>query len=479
MINLNREVFETIRGTYNPSQMFTFVSSYNPNDRGESLNGEDAKVLFHEKFHHWQTIMTGYGHLKWGANRSLSTDILEIWVNYSKETQGKAKIPIGYIIEDETKAAMTTTASIYTQKMSMGLFNLKERVFSNAEMIKYNLLDEEIVAPTINVIGEQRILNGIDIIECFAKYQEAIFGYIAYGIPFEETMNLENLYEEYYIPFIYFIEQVDKKRALEFPLICDLALQLKNIGFPKKNNKWEDNHPAWRFLKIVEALKNNTDIPYLDYSNIEETSKTYIDKILNVCNFETLDNMWQNHLEYINQVDLLMCEEMKKAVYFKLEYPWALAYPFYNYDIMTKINNFHPTAYKFLDTTTYPVSELDDSLWIAEIIFEYHLQAFAKQICGEISSYCIYRDEIQCGFTYYGLKGCEHYDKGCCSGSLNVNDGLQVKCRIDIEKNIADGCTFELFLKMSNIDIKDIEIQDKIYNINLDYISEKRKSLGL
>ncbi|MDU4934879.1 MAG: hypothetical protein E6X43_06075, partial [Peptostreptococcaceae bacterium] len=381
----------------------------------------------------------------------------------------------GYIIEEETDEAVRATASIYIQMLMMKLFYLKERKFVDNEMIKFNFVDEDVIAPKINVMGDDKILNGIDIIECFAKYQEAIFAYIIFGIPFEETMNFENLYEEYYIPFLYFIEQVGNSRLIEFPLVCDLALQLKSISLSKKNTEWENNHPAWRFVKIVEVLKNNPDIPYLDYCNIEKSSKTYIDKIIAVCKFDSMEDMWKTHLKYVHDAELLMCDEMKKAIKLKLEYPWILAYPFYNEGTMKKVYEFHPTAYKFSDVTKYPLSDYDNNLWIMEVIYEYHLQAFVKQICGEISNYCVYRDELQCGFTFYGLKGCTYLDSGDCSGSLNVEEGLQVKCCLDIEKNIADGCSFGIFLATMNIDLKEIDFKDKRDKIDLNYISSKIK----
>lgn len=457
--------------------MVTFVDSHYSNDQGESLDPEDSTVLFHEKFHHWQTIMTGYGHLKWASNRTVSSDILDAWLKYSNQIQSKPKMPLGYIFEENSMEAISAGITIYAQTMAMEMFSLKERKFNCAEFSNRNLVDEEVIAPIITVSGTQRVLNGLDIIECFAKFQESIFANFVFDIPFEKTMDITTLYEEYYIAFIYFAEQLGHKRIIEFPLICDLALQFKHIGFARKDTNWKENHPAWRFVTMVEALKNTPDIPYLDLSNIEQSSSIYIDKILSVCNFDSLDEVWKSHFEYINQTDLLFCKEMKEALNLKLKYPWILAYPFYSKDTMKKIYDFHPTAYKFSNITTFPVNKIDNNLWMMEVIFEYHLQAFVKQICGEISSYCIYRDEIQCGFTYYGLQGCEYYKTGACSGSLNVNDGLQVECCFDMESNLATGCTFGLFLKANNIDIKNIDFKDKRHVIDLDSILKEAEQL--
>ena len=45
------------------------------------------QIAFHERFHYLQYIFTPYGHMKWGANRTYSSEILGMWLENNLVTK--------------------------------------------------------------------------------------------------------------------------------------------------------------------------------------------------------------------------------------------------------------------------------------------------------------------------------------------------------------------------------------------------------
>ena len=68
------EYYKSIKGSFTPEQFGVFLNMY-------SWEVEDNYlVLFHETYHHWQSIFTPYGHLKWGRDRSTSAEVIDLWL---------------------------------------------------------------------------------------------------------------------------------------------------------------------------------------------------------------------------------------------------------------------------------------------------------------------------------------------------------------------------------------------------------------
>jgi len=221
-------------------------------------------TLLHEKFHHWQYLFTPYGHLKWGCYRTVSSDVIDIWLNATNLTPDERRIPISYLLNKEDKSSLQGAATIYLLETSLKTINLMERNCIDSEVEQILQFEKNHTSPTITINGEKYTLNGIDIIECFAKYQEAIFGYLMERKKFEDTMNPSVLRSEYYMAYVYFIEQLGTERIFEFPVVCELALTVNKLSKFNNLEKWKMYHPAWRFLKIIRCLQDNPKIIYLD-----------------------------------------------------------------------------------------------------------------------------------------------------------------------------------------------------------------------
>ena len=60
--------------------------------------GKKYQTAFHERFHYLQYIFTPYGHVKWGANRTFSSDILNIWL--ANDLSVEKKFPVSEYLEN-------------------------------------------------------------------------------------------------------------------------------------------------------------------------------------------------------------------------------------------------------------------------------------------------------------------------------------------------------------------------------------------
>ena len=109
---------------------------------------------------------------------------------------------------------------------------------------------------------------------------------------------------------------------------------------------------------------------------------------------------------------------MQRAIEFKQQYPWALAYPFVDVNVFHNMTDFRPYYYNTADGSGYVVKSEDQG---NEVILENQYQALANQICGIMSERCIDRGKIQCGYSYYGIRRCPYLLDGICDGHVDRN----------------------------------------------------------
>ena len=78
------------------------LGQFTPSNLGSRLYMEKSEletpdkflVWFHERFHYLQVVFTPYGHLKWGAYRTSTADIIEAWAKLSTLFKQPRKLPI-------------------------------------------------------------------------------------------------------------------------------------------------------------------------------------------------------------------------------------------------------------------------------------------------------------------------------------------------------------------------------------------------
>jgi len=457
-----------IGGAFSPEQMSIFLNmSYDK-------ISEHERILFHEKFHHWQFLFTPYGQLKWGYFRTSTSEIIKIWLKATDKEPHNRKLPIGNLLKNGSKENIKDVSLIYIQELSIKLIGYEERFNEDADINKLVTISEKIICPEVIINGRAYKLNGIDIIESFAKFQEAVFAHITDTTSFFEIINPSKLNKEYYIALLYFIEQLGAERITEFPIACELSLSASKLcRFSTEDFSWKDNHPAWRFINITNAMKSSKfDTTF--YPNIKKNFNDYCNSILTMCNYENVETMWCSAIEYTESSELRMSQDMLEAINIKMKYPWFLSFPFIETDIFmeTKINDLQPYYLITNDNSGY---YSENNLFLSEVVFEGNYQAFANQICGKMSDRCIYPDLLQCGFSYYKLQGCKYFDNDLCNGHIDLNNNID-SIELDKDGNLTKGCPFEFILLILGLKVEDLKFSNINDKVCFDDIEKKKKS---
>lgn len=119
---------------------------------------------------------------------------------------------------------------------------------------------------------------------------------------------------------------------------------------------------------------------------------------------------------------------------------------------------------------------VDSEILGQEVVFENHFQAFAHQICGNMSPRCVDCGKVQCGFSYYGIKGCQYILDGSCDGHVDRDSALP-ELVLDENDNIVEGCVFEAFFNIMGVSVKDLIVTDISKKIDLDTLMKLRKKV--
>ena len=301
-------------------------------ERSELETPENFLVWFHERFHYLQVVFTPYGHLKWASYRTSTADIVEAWANLSLMLNQPRKLPIKEYLLNDTPESVKLAYNIWIHDLKNDIYKIVEQgVTSYGNMSLFAGLTYETCCPKVMLHGQEHRMRGIDILESFAKFEEAMLGEIITGKTLDDLIDPNKLNPEYYSALYYFLETLGPERLIEFPIVCELALATAHIPSPSSVENFQKYAPNWRFIKLVEKLKSIENLPAIDY-NDNTSYFDYANTVLLACGFETLEEAWVAAEEYAEMSDLTMAEEMKAAIEYKKKHPWMLSYPMCNED---------------------------------------------------------------------------------------------------------------------------------------------------
>lgn len=439
--------FKTINGQFFPGQLSSRL--YMDTDDID----EKYLVAFHERFHYLQYIFTPYGHLKWGTHRSITAEIVQAWNNLTITFKKQKRVPIYEYMQEGDLDSIKILTTIYFQDFLQKYADITDGLVLSEEELEIFGGKKDGLLPKIIVDGKEYLLNGLDIIESFAKYEEAILGYLFEERDMNEIINPDILAPRYYIALYFFVNELGFERLYEFPIICELALAFSHLPRCNDEERLHTCHPGWRFLKIVAFLKENADLQPDIFS--DESFWSYTEKILKGCEFEVWEELWEPAEKYAKETDLSMAKEMLDAIAYKKSHPWCLSYPMLNPQIFfdDEFQRFHPLFIIADDRVFYNVENVS----MSELLFENEFQALALQICGHLSQYNMYPDMLQCSDNYFGIKSCKYWLDKSCDGHLCKDTELPAM-ELDESGNIVNGCMMEIMLNIMGTSIKEIEV---------------------
>ena len=437
-----------IRGQFTPDQFCARLFM----DHDETVDPDNYLVMFHERFHYLQSIFTPYGQMRWGAFRTVTGDIIEMWHRLAQELKLPRRIPAAeYLCEDGPEGEKLAKA-IWLKQIPYQLYEIIEYGSYNNDLIKV-LKDYDLSLPEIDLQGEKYILKGIDILESYAKFEEAMLAEIIKGSTIDEIINPDKLDKCYYSALYYFVSEVGPERLLEFPIICELALCTPHIPLPCNRDSFEENTPSWRYVKLIKAIKDNGNLPEIDV-NSYASFYAYANRVLEMSGFESIEISWESVETYVKQTDLSLDGKMLSAIKYKKEHPWMLSYPMCSPEfISSEYNQFEPYFVITRDGVLYNF----DLLLPSELELEIHLQALYYQICGQISKYSKDVYKVLCGYTYIGANICPYLLNGQCDGHIDRESKIP-EIVLDKDKNVLSGCSFELMMKTIGTSIHELSI---------------------
>ncbi len=441
-------------------------------EKDTMLNPENYVVLFHERFHYLESIFTSYGHLKWSSFRTVTADVIDMWLSLTNEASSK-KIPIAEYLKDPTENDLKVLANVWMQDWIYQIFPLFEKAQYPESLKKVLNVQNEQLGPIFNLGVENYQIKGIDVLESFAKYQEAILGHLIGYKDFLDALDISRIGPEYYSALHYFIMKVGADRISEFPIACELSLTISHLPTPNNVNSILNFSIGHRFSVILEYISQHPELKNPDIHS-DEAFFDYANKVLGGCGFGTYKSNWKFAEKYVSQTDLKLANEMERAIKFKMENPWVLSFPFRTLEDFTsaEFNSFFPLFTITNDSVLYNLNSVSST----EVVFENHFQALCLQICGKMSNRCIYPNMLQCGFSYFGTNNCPHQLSGECDGHINKSTILP-KLECDSFGDIKRGCTMDLVLFGYGTSIKEIEIGNVNQKVEMDDISDAVKRL--
>jgi len=451
LLRFENRILEAIGGQFTPDQFGARLFMH----REDMSMPENYLVWFHERFHYLQSVFTSYGHLKWGSYRTVTSDIIDTWLSLTERYEKEKKIPIAEYIADKDRDSIRIAVNVWFHNTMYQLYSIIEYGNEQSELqqIAPALFQENKICPEIEVQGRRVQFRGIDVIESFAKFEEAMMAELLLGKTIDESIDPNYLNPEYYIALYYFVEQVGPERLLEFPVVCELSLSSAHIMNSKDPESIYRFAPNWRFVRIIDAIKNTNGLPELNVS-CDGSFYAYANEVLLRCGYESYEESWRSADEYATQSDLKMASEMKAAIEYKREHPWMLSYPMCKREFLSEeFNKFEP----YFTITNDGVMYNTDRITSTELIYENHFQALSAQICGRVSPYCQDTWRLMCGFSYTGTNTCPHYLAGECDGYVDCESEFP-KVVIDEDNNIVRGCTFEIVLNTMGVSVRNIMV---------------------
>lgn len=489
MNNRAKLYYNKVLGAFSPDIMSVFVNSTYNDVELENDSGSYKKnqiVYFHELFHHWQSIFTPFGQMQSFQYKYTSDEIIDLWTKAVGRDIKNRKIPIGNMILNSDAECITIALLLQASKLNLNLLDLMLYDFWNEDLNDYYEGAKIYLNPIIQYNGQEYKVKGIDIIETYDKFQESIYGTL-YGLDFFDTMNPEKIPANYYCIYFYYLDEIGDD--IEFPAVCEIALMSSQVGDLRDEDDWKNNHPAWRFLKIVEYMKKNKDIPRIIPDKIDSTYQKFVDYIIENCDFKKISDI-QKGMRINDEMPWpsVLGIELNIAFEFKNRYPWILSYPFYySEEAVKSLYIFEPHYLSYLDTS-FMIADKDKKIygsigsnmlkWSSELSNKLHRQALAYQIIGQKSKRYIYKDSLQCGCGYFGIKNCPFYPKQCNGYleedseyrfNLNKKDieslKKQLECRIEL-RNRLELSQYEQEIKLkSEVNINNICQLDFIFNM--------------
>lgn len=440
---------------------------------GVNLTTADEATYFHESVHWWQTAMTGYGQTAWHLFRQLTGFVFREWCETTMPHSNGRLISIHSLLAGSEKHNARLHSVLWSAENTLRIASARFRLSDPAKTFRSLFLHPPPgagpwnVNPQIELNGEEYFLQGVDVIESHAHWNEVMFRSVLRGDPVKRIAPW-NVSLKYRLAFEWFTSQVGQERMWLFPIICDLALHTIWNDMPQTEDEWQKTSPSWRFHRltsaVVEGQVQHADLPelLLDYP-------AAADNLLRHCDLPELASVIGAALarERYRQPNMLIEQRMFAAMRFRQEHPFCVAIPWINPDILEQMAHVYgPPIIQIagqlnLNLPAIPAEpsiSCDPNAFMTEVVGELMLQAFVMQVLGKEPEVQPIPGRLQCGLSYFNINGnCQHQVTDNCPGSFVPSEGSPFPIA-DYAEDETLGCPFERFLAAADIVVKDLRL---------------------
>jgi len=438
-----------------------------------NLQTADEATYFHESVHWWQTAMTGYGQMAWHLFRQLTGFVFREWCEATALYPNGRPISIHSLLAGPEKQNGRLHSVLWSAENTLRVASARFRLTDPSKTFlslfaypppgagRWN------INPKIELNGEQYFLQGMDVIESHAHWNEVMFRSVLRGDPIEDIAPW-NVSSKYRLAFEWFTSHVGHERMWLFPIICDLALQTIWNDMPQTEDEWQQTSPSLRFHRLTSAVSDGG----VQHARAPEFLLDYTaaaDDLLRRCGLPSLASVIDAALkrEKYRQPNMLIEQRMFAAMRFRREHPSCVAIPWINPDILDQLAEVYgPPIIQIAGQLSLnlpaipaePSISCEPNAFMDEVGAEFMLQAFVMQILGKEPEIQPIPSRLQCGFSYFNVHGnCPQQVTDNCPGSFAPSEGSPFPIANYAEDD-ALGCPFEKFLAAADISVKDLRL---------------------
>lgn len=464
----------SVHGLFVPHRLHLWLSGeYEDYPRAESRGEDPAReaTMVHEQIHLFQSCMTGFGFISWSAYQQAVLRLVQSWRRH-QEGANQLALPLSHLAD----RSLRDFAFAYLEQVvnTQLLLPVAFRSFVPGGVVCFDDLRDPYFAgdwpllPTIEVGGANRQLQGRQVLEGHAMHLESVYSFLINDIPIDAAR--DGVDDDYTVALDWFLETCGTNRLLEFPLICDLALQTPWELDVKNERLWQQSHPAWRFVQLSTALRHSNPSPMRSPEEAIARYSEYCDLLTDACGFPRIGKVLTDFAARLPDHEDSPEDRIRfrNALRFRIDHPWCGANPFLDIRAWIEMCKlFPPLTMQVGESlrivqrsgqthTSYTIG--NDPEYLTAIL-NLHMDALASQILGQRRLGEADADQLQCGYAFHRIKrGCAFQETGACGGSFVPSHGLPVPL-IDLGGDEVFGCSFGTILRLLGVSVATIDVQ--------------------
>jgi len=419
-------------------------------------------TVVHEHMHWFQTLFSGYGQIAWDAHRQMTSYLISQWRELSSAVGGKWRLPIAHLALSDSRvlapAVIAHRATLELLRLGQARYALPDPGVT-LDALGIRLVPPFPANPTVLLGGNPHVLQVMEVLEGHAAYVEATYLEREVGLTWPDALDRESRPKRYLVAFDYFVGSCGFERRGDFPFLCDLALQTRwEPVVPETEADWQASHPAYRFVALVDVLRQHPEMTVGDGSNLPATYESFASDLLSATGFAPIQQVIADRIAaHARKTKLLELEKlMVSGLEFRLEHPWCAGNPAIDSNLLAGLLRRFRVPLVQIEGGFGSFGDVPQNL-VSEVMMELQYQALAAQVLGDISPIAQREGSLECAFSKYRIEaGCEYQRSIGCTGRYRPGGGPPVQPVVGANGDVT-GCSFETLLNVAGLSSNSID----------------------